>query len=565
MNRRTFVAFITVMLLSGQVIGAEVVTFESLLGDMVDRSNIAKFPDVEFLCKQASSYDRKSETNNPEDGKYHPESGRDWGKGWFANEDFYKFIRDEVNDGRKEHVMLDHEGPGAIVRWWTAMGGRCWNHDSVIRVYLDKADEPEIEMEVKDLIGGNGLVGVPFSYLASDERTNLRRRGRNLYLPIPFQRHCKITMDDSSSEGVKGWPGFYYQINYRVYKPGTKVATFRKAQLRQAGGTLAEASSKLTTPYDYSAESVVRNRRLEAGKNYSNTLKGALAIKSLFMAIDAADMMQARRSTVIEIKFDGEQTVWCPLDAFFGGGCTDGTHKTFFVENEPWYPEAEKSGQMAVRWVMPFRKQAVVTIHNFGYQNVTLKNLAFATEPWQWDDRSMYFHATWFELRNQKTDVRRDINYVTVKGSGVYVGDSLTIFNTYSNWWGEGDEKIYVDGEVFPSHFGTGTEDYYGYAWCRPQSFSRPFHSQPYGHGNKRAGTSTNNRYRSLDTIPFNTSLSVNMEMWHPFCQNGAMMNYAPATFWYARPGSTCNIKSSIEAVQRSVARTAEDVIGLLN
>ena len=55
MNRRTFVAFITVMLLSGQVIGAEVVTFESLLVDMVDRTNIAKFPDVEFLCKQASS------------------------------------------------------------------------------------------------------------------------------------------------------------------------------------------------------------------------------------------------------------------------------------------------------------------------------------------------------------------------------------------------------------------------------------------------------------------------------------------------------------------------------
>ena len=35
-------------------------------------------------------------------------------------------------------------------------------------------------------------------------------------------------------------------------------------------------------------------------------------------------------------------------------------------------------------------------------------------------------------------------------------------------WWGEGDEKFFVDGEKFPSTFGTGSEDYFGYAWCHP-------------------------------------------------------------------------------------------------
>ena len=40
--------------------------------------------------------------------------------------------------------------------------------------------------------------------------------------------------------------------------------------------------------------------------------------------------------------------------------------------------------------------------------------------------------------------------------------------NPVEAWWGEGDEKVFVDGEKFPSHFGTGTEDYYGYAWCWP-------------------------------------------------------------------------------------------------
>jgi hypothetical protein len=37
--------------------------------------------------------------------------------------------------------------------------------------------------------------------------------------------------------------------------------------------------------------------------------------------------------------------------------------------------------------------------------------------------------------------------------------------NPVTIWWGEGDEKIWVDGEAFPSIFGTGTEDYYAYSW----------------------------------------------------------------------------------------------------
>ena len=33
------------------------------------------------------------------------------------------------------------------------------------------------------------------------------------------------------------------------------------------------------------------------------------------------------------------------------------------------------------------------------------------------------------------------------------MGDTLCIVNPVKAWWGEGDEKIYVDGEAFPSHF----------------------------------------------------------------------------------------------------------------
>ena len=133
----------------------------------------------------------------------------------------------------------------------------------------------------------------------------------------------------------------------------------------------------------------------------------------------------------------------------------------------------------------------------------------------------MHFHATWRQLTEVETlgnlveDPKAvDVNYVTGRRKGVYVGDTLTMFNGDA-WWGEGDEKVYVDGEKFPSHFGTGTEDYYGYAWCRPEYFTAPFHAQPEGGGQSAGGFSVNYRYRALDAIPFTKSFQFDMELWH--------------------------------------------------
>ncbi|MDM8001835.1 MAG: DUF2961 domain-containing protein, partial [Bacteroidota bacterium] len=113
------------------------------------------------------------------------------------------------------------------------------------------------------------------------------------------------------------------------------------------------------------------------------------------------------------------------------------------------------------------------------------------------------------------TGLHSDINIADLKGRGLYAGDAMLVFNTADAWWGEGDEKIYVDGETFPSSFGTGTEDYFGYAWCRPEPFDHPLIAQPAGCGNFHPGMSMNMRYRILDAIPFTESLKVDLEMWH--------------------------------------------------
>ena len=179
----------------------------------------------------------------------------------------------------------------------------------------------------------------------------------------------------------------------------------------------------------------------------------------------------------------------------------------------------------------------------------------------------MYFGAAWHEYNRIQTAGSEhvggtgdhfDINYVDIEGSGVYVGDAVTIFNTVDAWWGEGDEKIYVDGETFPSSIGTGTEDYYGYAWCKPEVFSHPFIAQPNGEGNFFPGITINMRYRTLDAIPFTSKISSNIELWHWV---PTIMNFALTSYWYATPGNIINLQHNPEAVKLRVPEVKADLI----
>ncbi len=106
--------------------------------------------------------------------------------------------------------------------------------------------------------------------------------------------------------------------------------------------------------------------------------------------------------------------------------------------------------------------------------------------------------------------------------------------------------------------FGTGTEDYFGYSYCRPQRFYAPFISQPRGEGNKKWGYTNNNRCHLLDDIPFTESSKFDMGIWHPFRKN---MNYAAATFFYANTDSTNSVIPNIASVKHKVALHRDDVL----
>ena len=130
----------------------------------------------------------------------------------------------------------------------------------------------------------------------------------------------------------------------------------------------------------------------------------------------------------------------------------------------------------------------------------------------------------------------------------------MTIMNPQPSWWGEGDAKIWVDGEDFPSLFGTGTEDYYAYSWggVSTDFYEHPFHAQPacfvYNKVNRKQkkgerdtrGFSSESRSRALDGMPFGRSLQLDMEVW-----SGADcdMGYQVGTMWYGFADATSNCK----------------------
>lgn len=476
----------------------EGVTIRTLLAELTDLRPSAEFPSPAFTTHQASSYDRKATAPGSES--------------WFANSDWGQFLRVEQRNGRQEQVMMDAKGPGAVVHMWSA------NPSGTLRVYLDGREFPVIEARMEELLGGK-VPGFP------QPLGGVQARGYNLYFPIPYARSCKITCDE-------GKP--YYIVNYRTYAAGTPVKTFSRLELARSRAEIREAADRAAAPEKSGVQPtrVARfNKTLAPGATVSlGRLRGSRAITRFAVQPEAADLNTALRSAVLRITFDGETTVETPLGDFFGAAPGVARFATL-----PF--GGTEAGELWSHWVMPFRKSARVEVTNTGKAPLTLRG-SLGTIPYQWTPNTMHFHAGYRARYGIPTRPMSDMNFLQARGKGVFSGLSLAIDNPVKAWWGEGDEKIYVDGERFPSFFGTGTEDYFGYAWSNPQKFTHAFHAQPVSIGTANYGRFSNARFHLADRIPFQQSLKFDMEMWH---WQETKVNVATVAYWYAVPGGTAD------------------------
>lgn len=532
---------------------AQNVTMATLLNEMLNRKAVTDFSTQNFKCRKFTSFDRAS--LNTEDPNQ-----------WFANGDASQFLREEQNDGRKEYVIFEAEKPGVVVNFWATFAG--YNNDGTLRFYFDGETKPRIEGEAKSILSGGALVGYPLSFSVS-ELTPMDRRGHNLFLPIPYGKSLKITYTSPTiAVGRDSKERFYYQVTCREYSEGTKVQTYSDNVLKQNRTLVNKVCDAL---YQRSrgledTQLTVKslNANLNPGAEKKIIINGEGAIRKLSLCLNAKNLNQALRSTLLKISFDGNNTVWVPVGDFFGTGYN-------IYRSASWYSEVTTDGQLTSYWIMPYRQTCEISLVNMGSQPISVVDASVATSPYRWNKNTMYFGAYWHQETHIQTVKNgrdlpisaKDVNFCTLEGEGIWVGDGITLFNTGERWWGEGDEKIYIDDEKFPSHFGTGTEDYYGYAWCRPEPFDHAFIQQPDGRGNfskdrelNPINHTVNSRYRVLDAIPFHKSLKFDMEVWH---WSTCLMNYAPIAYFYMKPGGKILNCHDEAGIREKVAMNRKD------
>ena len=158
----------------------------------------------------------------------------------------------------------------------------------------------------------------------------------------------------------------------------------------------------------------------------------------------------------------------------------------------------------------------------------------------------MHFRARWridhgLVASNRQTTGVQDLPFLVARGTGVYVGTAVMLLNpntvptSWGNWWGEGDEKIFVDDDSRPSIFGTGTEDYFNYAWSANDIFAYPFCGQPRNDGPANRGHVANFRWHMLDPLPFKRGIAFYMELFSHELTPG--FSYGRIGYHYALPG----------------------------
>ncbi len=162
-------------------------------------------------------------------------------------------------------------------------------------------------------------------------------------------------------------------------------------------------------------------------------------------------------------------------------------------------------------WQMPFAKSARVEIVNQGNKPVSLLyyNIDWIKKK-ELSKGTPYFHA---QYRQEYPTVRgKDYVVLETQGKGHYVGTVLSVRTRSPGWFGEGDEKIYIDNEARPSIWGTGTEDFFLSAWGLKRT-STPYFGVPYfDQWGIVGGHTSAYRWQIHDPFVFNTGIKVTFE-----------------------------------------------------
>ena len=259
------------------------------------------------------------------------------------------------------------------------------------------------------------------------------------------------------------------------------------------------------------------------------------------------------RECLLKITWDDaeEASVLCPLGDFFGlGHGIVASYQSFLFTASTRNENSFNQGCALNCYApMPFKRHARIELVNestevqrqYFYIDYELSDSA--------DPLDGFFHA---EFRRQNpfggwghevrvnspeaniVNIEREAwenNYLILdtKGSGHYIGCNLSVTNFNGDWWGEGDDMIWIDGYKWPPDLhGTGSEDYLNQAWgLQPNAFARNGTSVYEHHTD---GYQTSYVHHIENPVRFNKSLRVTIEHGHG---NHLANEMASVAYWY--------------------------------
>ena len=254
------------------------------------------------------------------------------------------------------------------------------------------------------------------------------------------------------------------------------------------------------------------------------------------------------KKLVLRAYWDGEATpsVETPVGDFFGLGLGD----YMLYQSLPLQVASDKA--LNAFFPMPFQKHARITVTNEGAQKVDsfYFNIDYqrCNQPLPQD--TMYFHAQYRQATpakgwtnnwknngdptvNNKPNLTGEDNYtwVDAKGKGHFVGVTMSILQNQDDWFGEGDDMFFIDGEKTPSINGTGAEDYFLGAWGYGEHpFAYQLYGAPVKQGDRAGGRTSVYRFHLDSPIPFTTSLVAGIEHGHA---NHRSDNFSSVAYWY--------------------------------
>jgi hypothetical protein len=408
-----------------------------------------------------------------------------------------------------------------------------------VRFYFDGSTEP-LELDFKGLFAGGSEDPDdaaraqrrewpfirPFTFRRSGEQDTL---ASDCYLPIPFSKSCVITLNRAS----------FYHFGYKTFPPGTQVQTFHLPLSEQEGRVHAEVAQRLLErgkdpkPVRPGTETIAATVDIAPGQEVVIAdLEGPRIVQALHARLDGHERY-AHSKTLLRAFFDGEvrPSIWSPLVNFFGTGFEPRDYRSYVL--------GYVDGEGYCYFPMPFRERGRFVVLNEGRRPVTLAYRIVHAPAADLPANTMHFKC---KYRREEVCRTFDYPFIECSGAGRFCGAALSIDDACRSWWGEGDEKIWVDDDVFPSFFGTGSEDYFGDAWGI-RELQETFFACSFNESNRDHSWTSCYRYQVPGDVPFHAWLRATIENYPETIWGNQAVDwdedYVSTAYWYQMPGGS--------------------------